>query len=344
MAVTIKDVARRLNLSITTVSRALDGYDDVAEETRRKVIQTAREMGYVPNRAARQLRKQRTETIGYILPTSAPRFSDPFFSEFISGLGDEAAVQGYDLLISSAPPGEDAERLVYKRWVHGRRVDGYVLNRMRLRDWRVQFLSQMNAPFVALERTLDPVDYPSVEVDGQAGIRYLMDFLIGKGHQRIAYIGTSPDMAIQADRYAGYRQSMQDAGLAFEQELVIEADLTRRGGYRAAQKLLSMQDLPTAIVCINDLTAIGALQCAHELGLKTGKDVAIAGFDGIEEAENSLPPLTTLTQPVYEIARELVKILSAVINGTPLARRRIQIQPELILRASTGAVVSRLGS
>ena len=120
MAVTIKDVARRLNLSITTVSRALDGYDDVAEETRRKVIQTAREMGYVPNRAARQLRKQRTETIGYILPTSAPRFSDPFFSEFISGLGDEAAVQGYDLLISS---GVDASRLSYKGYGEDTSVD-----------------------------------------------------------------------------------------------------------------------------------------------------------------------------------------------------------------------------
>ena len=259
MPVTIRDVAERLKLSITTVSRALDGYDDVAEDTRQRVIQVALEMGYVPNRAARQLRKQRTETIGYILPTSTPRFSDPFFSEFISGLGDEVAKNNYDLLISTAEPGEDTERLVYQRWVHGHRVDGYILNRMRLRDWRVQYLAQMNVPFVTFERTLDAADYPSIEINGQAGIKTLVDYLVKQGHQRIAYIGASSDLAIQADRYSGFRQGLHEAGLLLQQELVIESDLTRQGGLRAAQKLLSLSNPPTAVVCINDLTAIGVI-------------------------------------------------------------------------------------
>src|SRR4030067_692109 len=148
MPVTIRDVAERLKLSITTVPRALDGYDDVAEDTRQRVIQVALEMGYVPNRAARQLRKQRTETIGYILPARTPRFSDPFFSEFISGLGDEIAKNSYDLLISTAEPGEDTERLVYQRWVHGHRVDGYMLNRMRLREWQERNLAKQNVPIM----------------------------------------------------------------------------------------------------------------------------------------------------------------------------------------------------
>jgi len=336
MPVTIHDVARRVNLSITTVSRALDGYDDVAEDTRQRVIQAAREMGYVPNRAARQLRKQRTETIGYILPTSTPRFSDPFFSELISGLGDEAAKNNYDLLISAAQPGEDAERLVYQRWVHGHRVDGYILNRMRLRDWRVQYLTQMNIPFVTLERTLDPVDYPSVEVDGQTGIMNVIAHIAGRGFKRIAFIGASPELVIQADRYAGYRQGLQEAGIEYIPEFVLEADLTRQGGYKAAQKLLSTANPPVAIVCINDLTAIGVLRCARDLGLEVGKEILIAGFDGIEETENTQPPLTTLNQPVYECGRELVKLLMGEIDGAPLAKRRIQLHPELLLRASTG--------
>ncbi|OGO71481.1 MAG: hypothetical protein A2Z49_12165 [Chloroflexi bacterium RBG_19FT_COMBO_56_12] len=336
MPVTIRDVAERLKLSITTVSRALDGYDDVAEDTRQRVIQVALEMGYVPNRAARQLRKQRTETIGYILPTSTPRFSDPFFSEFISGLGDEVAKNNYDLLISTAEPGEDTERLVYQRWVHGHRVDGYILNRMRLRDWRVQYLAQMNVPFVTFERTLDAADYPSIEINGQAGIKTLVDYLVKQGHQRIAYIGASSDLAIQADRYSGFRQGLHEAGLLLQQELVIESDLTRQGGLRAAQKLLSLSNPPTAVVCINDLTAIGVIQAASELGLLVSRDIAIAGFDGIEDAEHTQPPLTTLNQPIYEIAREIVKLLLAEIKGEPLAERHIQLQPELILRASTG--------
>jgi DNA-binding LacI/PurR family transcriptional regulator len=336
MSLTIRDVAERLNLSITTVSRALDGYDDVAEETRQRVIQAAREMGYVPNRAARQLRKQRTETIGYILPTNTPRFSDPFFTEFIAGLGDEAAKKNYDLLISTAQPEEDSERLVYQRWVHGHKVDGYILNRMRLRDWRVQYLAQMNVPFVTLERTLDAADYPSIEINGQAGIRNLVSHLIKQGHQRIAYIGASPDLAIQADRYSGFRLGLNEAGLTVQPELEVEGNLTRQGGFRAAQKLFSLSSPPTAIVCVNDLTAIGALQAASELGLRVGHDIAIAGFDGLEEATHTQPPLTTLYQPIYDIARRLVGLLLAEINGLPSADRRIQLLPELILRASTG--------
>jgi LacI family transcriptional regulator len=336
MPVSIREVARRLNLSITTVSRALDGYSDVAQETRQRVIQAAQEMGYVPNRAARQLRKQRAETIGYIQPTTVPRFSDPFYSDFIAGLGDEVARNNYDLLISSAPPAEESERLVYQRWVRSRKVDGYVLNRLRLHDWRIQYLVQMRIPFVTLERTLDDVDYPSVEVDGQAGIKALVEYLITQGHSRIAYIGASPELTIQAQRYSGFSQGLQEMGVVNQPGLVTEGDLTHQGGYQAAQKLLSSSNPPTAIVCINDVTAIGAIRGAAEQGLIVGRDVAISGFDGIEEGEHTQPSLTTLKQPVYEIAQELVKILLAEIDGIPLASRRIQLQPELILRASTG--------
>lgn len=336
MPVTIHDVAKRLNLSITTVSRALDGYDDVAETTRQRVIEVAREMGYVPNRAARQLRKQRTETIGYILPTASPRFSDPFFLEFISGLGDEVAQNNYDLLISIAKPGEDDERLVYQRWVHGHKVDGFILNRMRLRDWRVQYLSQINVPFVTLERTLDAVDYPSIEINGQAGVKKLVEYLIQQGHQRIAYLGASSDLVIQADRYSGYRQGLHEGGLSLLNELVVESDLSRQGGAKAARKLLSLNDPPTALVCINDLTAIGAIQAATELGLVVGRDLVIAGFDGIEDAEHTRPPLTTLSQPLYDIARKLVKLLIAEIKSEPIMERHIQLQPDLLMRSSTG--------
>ncbi len=133
MPVTIRDIAKRLNLSITTVSRALDGYDDVAESTRQRVIRTAREMGYAPSHTARQLRRSRADCIGYIFPTSGPHFTDPFFSEFIAGLGDEATSHNLDLLISTAPPDEPVEQQMYERWVHSRRVDGIVLSRMRAR-------------------------------------------------------------------------------------------------------------------------------------------------------------------------------------------------------------------
>ena len=150
--ITIRDVARKTGLSITTVSRALDGYDDVAEETRATVVSTAQKMGYIPNRAARQLRRQQAETIGYIIPVHTVGFADPFFSEFIAGLGDEISSQNYDLLVTSAPPASEEERTQYTRWIQSGKVDGIVVNRVRLQDWRLQYLARTKSPHDSMER------------------------------------------------------------------------------------------------------------------------------------------------------------------------------------------------
>lgn len=335
MSITIRDVARKLNLSITTVSRALDGYDDVAEETRQLVVQTAHEMGYVPNQAARQLRRKRSDTIGYILPADKPRFSDPFFAELIAGLGDEASTHGFDLLVSSAPPGSSVERQAYERWTHGRKVDGIVLNRMHLNDWRVQYLANAQFPFVTLERSLDPFDYPSVEVDGRRWFGALVDHLADLGHQRIAYIGAAPALKIQADRLAGYQDGLQRRGLIFDADLVVEGDLTSEGGYRAGEHLLGLPNPPTAIACVDDTTAIGVLHAAGERGWVVGQNLAVAGFDGIEGFEHTQPPLTTINQPVYQMARRLVQMLVSQITGKPVEEKHLLIEPVLEIRQST---------
>jgi DNA-binding LacI/PurR family transcriptional regulator len=336
MTITIRDVAKALNLSITTVSRALDGYDDVAKETRELVISTAHQMGYTPNRAARQLRRQRSETIGYILPTEKPQFADAFYSEFIAGLGDMAALSKFDLLVSAASPDSAEERALYERWVQGRKVDGIVLNRTRLQDWRIQFLSAQKIPFVALERSLLPVEFIGVEADSYQGFLDLMAYLTGRGHNRIAYIGAPPELKIEYDRHNGYQAGLKAASIEPDPALIVHADLTPEGGYQVAGHLLNQSPQPTAIVCVNDLTAIGAMHAAHERGLKVGRDIAIAGFDGIADSAHTQPPLTTLDQPVYAIARQLVTMLLALINGEPLVERQVKIEPKLLIRESTG--------
>jgi LacI family transcriptional regulator len=335
MTVTIRDVAKKLCLSTTTVSRALDGYDDVAEETRQQIIKTAQEMGYVPNQAARQLRRKRSDSLGYILPAETPRFSDPFFAEFIAGLGDEASAHGFDLLVSTAPPDSQAERDVYERWVLGRKVDGMVLNHMLLRDWRVQYLAKEHFPFVTLERSLDPCDYPSVEVNGQHWFSELIDHLVSLGHRRIAYIGANPELKIQADRYRGYIDGLNRHGLPLCEEWIVSGDLTSEGGFRAAQRLFSLPDPPSAIACVDDMTAIGVLHAAREQGRTVGRDLAVAGFDGIEGFEHTQPPLTTINQPVYRLARKLAQMLVNHINGEPLSEERVLIEPVLEIRQST---------
>ncbi|MBI4786496.1 MAG: LacI family DNA-binding transcriptional regulator [Chloroflexi bacterium] len=336
MAVTIRDVAKRLRLSITTVSRALDGYDDVADKTRARVIRAARDMGYVPSRAARQLRRQRADAIGYIIPGRAPYFTDPFSSEFIAGLGDAATSHNLDLLISTAPPDSDAELYVYTRWTQSRPVDGIVLSRLRLKDWRVKYLAQNDFPFVAHGHTHLRLDFPYIEMDSRAGFAQLVKHLADRGHRRIAYIGAPAKFTLQAERFTGYQEGLTAAGIAFEETLVAESDLTRTGGYQAAGQLLDQaRHAPAAIICVNDLTAIGAMRAARERGRVIGRDIAIAGYDGTDESEHTDPPLTTLKQPIYDTAHRLVEMLLRRIAGEPIADPHVILQPELIVRQST---------
>src|SRR5688572_22925220 len=152
MRPTIRDVAKKLNLSITTVSRALDGYDDVADKTRQLVIEEAKKMDYVPNRAARQLRLQKAETMGFIIPSTSKRFDEAFFTEFISGLGEELSHRNFDLLVSNATT-DDGENKLYHRWVNSYKVDDLIINRIHKHDWRANYLSQEDIPFVAFGKS-----------------------------------------------------------------------------------------------------------------------------------------------------------------------------------------------
>ncbi len=337
---TIHDVARRVGLSITTVSRALDGYDDVAAATRQRVRRAAAAMGYAPSGAARRLRRKRSDVIGYVLPAGGERFCDPFFSEFIAGLGDEVTSQGLDLLVSTAQPETADEQRVYTRWTSSRLVDGIVLNRMRLRDWRVSFLSKSGLPFVAHGHSAMRQQFPYIEMDSRGAFAQLVAHLVARGHRRIAYIGAPEGITLQAERYAGYRDGLAAAGIELDPDLVASGDLTRAGGYEAARRLLDLNRPPTAILGANDLTAIGVLRAAAEKGLRVGIDLAVAGYDGTEDSAHTQPPLTTLKQPTYDTARRLVRMLLSTINGQPLEERRIIVAPQLIVRESTGRQAS----
>ena len=334
MPVTIRDLAQQLNLSIATVSRALDNYSDISPKTRQRVQQAAQQMGYTPNRAARQLRRKKADAIGYILPSGTPRFADPFYAEFLVGLSDECALHPFDLLVSNAPPGAQAEQDVYASWVQSRKVDGFVLNRLRHDDWRSRFLYTQGTPFVSLEHDYQEFEYRSVEVDNAGGMLTLVQHLASAGYRRLAYIGGPADLLIQRQRYAGFCQGLEQAGLALDPERVLPGDLTSEAGFQAVKHMRWIPDPPDAIVCVNDETAFGALHALHDLGLKIGQQVGVTGFDGVQAAMHTDPPLTTLDIPVYEIARQLVRLLAAEINHQPTAER-LAIQPRLLARAST---------
>ncbi len=336
MPVTIRDLAKKLNLSITTVSRALDGYSDVSAETRERVVREAEELGYQPSYIARNLRKHRTDTIGYVLPTSSPQFSDPFYTSFLTGLCDESSSRHIDLLITSAPPGSQQEKEQYQRWVLSGRVDGIILNRLRLQDWRISFLEAQHLPFTGLGYSLTSDHFPRVEVDERAGFTMLTRHLIDLGHRRIAFIGAPAELTLQVERRAGYRQALESAGIQIDPHLELSGDLSEECGYELALRLLHQSDLPTAILCCNDLMALGVHKAARELNINIGEELAVAGFDGIPETAFTQPPLSTLVQPTYEIARQLIIMLLDQINAPSSSPAIQHFQTQMVLRASTG--------
>ena len=332
---TIHDVANQLHISIATVSRALDGYFDVAEDTRQLVIRTAQEMGYVPNRAARQLRRQKAETIGFIIPAISPRFDEPYFMEFISGIGNELSGKNFDLLVANATT-DEMEKNLYQRWVNSRKVDGFIMNRMNLHDWRVQYLTKAKIPFVSLGKSNDGIDYPCIRIDGSRAYVELIRHLLERGFSRFAFIGGLSELIIHIDRLRWFQSALTIHGSSCEPQNILSADLTIAGGYEAANRLLSGATPPDAILCVNDETAFGAIEAARERGLMIGKDLAIAGFDGIKDSLHTVPPLTTLHIPVPDIGRQLVCMILAILQKEELPQNEVIVQPNLLVRASSG--------
>jgi len=335
MRPTIRDVAKKLNLSITTVSRALDGYDDVAQQTRELVTKTANKMGYAPNRAARQLRRQQAETIGFIIPSISKRFDESFFAEFIAGIGDELSSNNFDLLVANATT-DEGERDLYHRWVNSRKVDGFILNRIRKHDWRVNYLSQWNIPFVALGKSQDGINYPCIRIDGTDAYLDLIRHIQGNGFSRFAFIGGPNDLIDHIERLKWFKSALGKCGLQVDPSRIISTDMSSTAGYEAAAALLSGSFPPNAVFCVSDETAFGVLHAAHEQGLDIGRDIAIVGFDGVQDAKHSEPPLTTLDIPIFDIARQLVAMLLKTIAGES-ADTPVFIKPALLFRASAGS-------
>lgn len=335
MPVTIKDIARKLGKSTTTVSRALNDFPDISLETKLLVRQAAAEMGYTPNTFAQRLKAQNTKTIGFIVPTSGPRFSDPFFSEFIAGIGNKSALLGFDLLVATRTPGE-SELEAYRQNVRSHRVDGFIVVRTRCQDDRIDYLLKSKFPFISFGRTCGPLNFSYVDEDGEKGMRLVVDYLADLGHTRFGIISSPENLMFTHHRLQGLYDQMRLRGIDPHNVDLLEGDLTQRSGYELANALLDRPLKPTVLIAFNDLMAIGAISAAQERGLAVGKDLSITGFDNIPMGEHSPPPLTTVNQPIYQIGASLCEILIRQISGEQTGPEQKILEPTLILRHSCG--------
>jgi LacI family transcriptional regulator len=335
--VKLKDLAEKTGFSVTTISRALGGYSDVNEQTRQHILDAARELGYQPHEPARQLRNQRTHTIGLIIPANDQSFSNDFFNLLLRGIGDAAALEGYDVLISAQPPGKD-EMAAYQRFVGGGRVDGMIVARTRQADERLQYLKKLKHPFVVSGRgsPTEESDFAYIDADSQTGLRDAAAHLIALGHREIALILPPPDIAYTEFRRRGYAEALESAGIPYRAEYVLHGDLMRPSGSILTHVLLDHYPTITGIVCANDLMALGAMSAAQTRGLVVGRDLSITGFDDIPPAEYAHPALTTVHQPVYEIGQRLLHMLVQLITRKTPPETQILLPASLIVRESTG--------
>jgi LacI family transcriptional regulator len=221
--------------------------------------------------------------------------------------------------------------------VEGRLVDGLLVVRTRVKDHRITYLSKQGFPFVAFGRSDLDADFPYVDEDGFQGLSLVTQHLIDRGHQRFAFISAPKNLMFCTYRRAGMEATLECNEMSLEPDDCLPGDLTQRGGFRAMTELLERSRPPTAVVACNDLMALGAISAAQKRGLVVGRDVAITGFDDIPLAEHSHPPLTTVRQPIYDIGRSICDMLIRLIRGEELTERHVLLQPELVVRESSGA-------
>jgi LacI family transcriptional regulator len=309
---TLKELARALDLSITTVSRALAGYSDVAAETQARVVAAAAAHGYRPNTLARRLQKGRSEAVALVLPAEPGHFDEPLFMEMIVAIGARLARADLDLIVMAARQGAEEEK-AYRRLVEGRRADAAIVVRTRRRDSRIRYLLDRGFPFVAHGRTEETDDYAFVDGDGEAAFRTATAMLIARGHRDIALINAPGNFMFAHLRATGWRAALAQAGLMPGPMLVAEP--SEENGYRLTRTLVARKRRPDAVLCATDRFAIGALRAVADEGLRAGTDISIVGHDNISAATYTDPPLTTLELPIHGTGERLVEILLAVLGG-----------------------------
>lgn len=328
MVVTIRDVAERAGVSISTVSRVLNNICAVKEDKRLKVLEAAEALGYTPNPAARSLLGKKTGGIGVVLPF----VSAEFFSEFLTGLDQEAQGAGYFLVVSTSHRHSDEFESAMQAM--RQRVDGMIVMAPELADADAEVVTKARGAVVFVNTYVTGERVSVVNFDNYGGSRALTEHLLELGHRRIAIIKGPASARDAIERVRGYRDAMFGAGISRLEGLEIEGEYTQEAGYRAAQDILSSEELPTAIVAANDYCAIGALRALSEAGVRVPEQIAVAGFDGITSSQFARPALTTVQVPIREIGRKAVRTLVNLVDGLDEPEHSV-VPVELLIRAST---------
>jgi LacI family transcriptional regulator len=335
MATTIKDVARAARVSVATVSRAMNGHDNVLPETRDRVLQIAAEMRFMPSNAARSLIMRRTHTIGALLPD----LHGDYFSELIRGIDLAARARGLHLLVSSSH-GDASEAASALRAMNGR-VDGLLVMSPHVNSEFLWGNVPEGLPAVMMNTRISGSRHSSFSVDNYGGAFAMLRHLAEQGHKRIAFIA-GPESNYEAEeRLRGYRAGLSELVPGMFEE-VLQGDFTQESGYRAGSQIVALIERPSAIFAANDMMAIGCMAALAEAGVAIPRDIAVSGFDDIPISRYVNPQLTTVRARITELgALALERLASAIEEPSTDSPRHQTLRADLIVRQSTASINER---
>jgi DNA-binding LacI/PurR family transcriptional regulator len=325
----IRAVAKRARVSVATVSRTLNRVPTVNSRMTKRVWEAVSELGYIPNPNARALVSGRSGIIGLIVPG----ISNPLFSELVRRFEDVAIENGYEILVSSTNDDPKRIEMCVRRHLQ-RNVEGVAILSMGIEQPMVEQLAHRNMPLVLVDAGPDNASTSILKIDYRHGIRQGVQHLAALGHRKIGFISGPMNLYSAQSRKRAFEQSIEECGIRPTLEWYTEGDHTLEGGIEAMEQILGASCHPTAIMCSNDLTAIGALHKSHRVGLRVPHEMSIVGFDDIPMARMMSPPLTSIQIPRMELASMAVKALIAHIEGSS-PRREYAISTRLVVRESS---------
>ena len=335
--VTIREVARKAGVSVGTVSLALADSPAIAADTKVRVRDAATALHYRPSALGRALQSRRTNAVALIVPHSSQHvFGHLYFMEVLSGVSEVLNSAGMTLVLSTTQS-EIAEEEAYAKILHSQMVDGVILASAALNDKNIANLQMSSLPFVFIGRyPLDP-GVQTVSITDEEGAHQAVRHLVWHGHTRIAHVSGPLAHLSAADRLAGYRAALAEAGIEFRPEYCWEGDYSQEAGRAGTHALLSLAEPPTAIFAANDDTAIGVADALRTAGRKPGIDFPIVGFDDVMFARLVDPPLTTVHQPMRELGSAAARLLLALLNGDMSTESlQVQLPTRLVIRSSCG--------
>ncbi|PLT33081.1 LacI family DNA-binding transcriptional regulator [Bacillus sp. V5-8f] len=333
--VRITDVANLAKVSPATVSRVLGNEVNVADETKRKVLDAIDQLNYRPNILARQLRRMETKTIMVIIPD----ITNPFFSKILKGIENVARKKGYKVLLGNTDNQPNREK-DYLELLPQKQIDGTILLTARvehefIKEWSEQY------PVVLACEYLEGSFIPTVSIDNVSASRKATDHLITLGHRRIGLITGPMDNILSRDRLKGYYQALAHNDIPMEPSLIQEGDFSSKSGFNMMLKFMALEKPPSAVFAASDDMAVGAIKAIKQNGWSIPDDVAIVGFDGVSLGEIVEPALTTIVQPMYQIGYKAMELLLELIETKELPKKQFMLDDHLIIRDSCGAKAGR---